>query len=211
MSPSAAGRAFEPPLRLLVVGKDALARGGLRALVESMGFVVAADLDLETSQLAPPSAEAAVLDLGPAAEGLDALRVLSTRMPVLALLWADEQARDCLGAGARGVLPRESPAERLGAALHAIAEGLLAVDASLSEAVIRRPPPEAALVEPLTPRENEVMALLVEGLSNREIAGRLGISEHTAKFHVNAILGKLGAQSRGEAVALAARLGLVAL
>ncbi len=210
MSPRLGGRGSEPPFRILVVGKDALARGGLRGLAESMGFVVTADLDLDASQLAPP-AEAAVLDLGPSAEGLEALRGLSARMPVLALLWADEQARDCLGAGARGVLPRESPAERLASALHAIGDGLLVVDASLADAVIRRPPAAVALVEPLTPRENEVLALLVEGLSNRGIAGRLGISEHTAKFHVNAILGKLGAQSRSEAVALAARLGLVVL
>ena len=75
-----------------------------------------------------------------------------------------------------------------------------------------RPLPVAdALVEPLTPREAEVLQLLAEGLTNRRIAERLGISEHTAKFHVNAILGKLGARSRSEAIAQAARLGLLLL
>ncbi|HTN52694.1 MAG TPA: helix-turn-helix transcriptional regulator, partial [Anaeromyxobacter sp.] len=73
------------------------------------------------------------------------------------------------------------------------------------------PPPLSPLVEPLTPREAEVLSLLAEGLSNRAIAARLGISEHTAKFHVGAVLGKLGAESRSEAVSLAARLGLVVL
>jgi DNA-binding NarL/FixJ family response regulator len=66
-----------------------------------------------------------------------------------------------------------------------------------------------ATVEHLTPREQEVLQLLAQGLSNKLIAGRLGISDHTVKFHLNAILGKLGAQSRTEAIAQAARLGLV--
>ena len=66
-------------------------------------------------------------------------------------------------------------------------------------------------MEPLTPREGQVLGLLAEGLSNRAIATRLGISELTAKFHVNAILGKLGAETRSEAIVLAVRLGLVAL
>jgi DNA-binding CsgD family transcriptional regulator len=63
----------------------------------------------------------------------------------------------------------------------------------------------------LTPREREVLALLAEGLSNKAIADRLAISEHTAKFHVNAVLAKLGVQRRTEAVVRAARLGLVTL
>ena len=62
-----------------------------------------------------------------------------------------------------------------------------------------------------TPRELEVLRLLAEGLPNKTIASRLGISEHTVKFHINSIMGKLGAQSRTEAVTRAARLGLVPL
>ena len=68
-----------------------------------------------------------------------------------------------------------------------------------------------ALVEPLTPREMEVLQLLAQGLANKAIAERLGISDHTAKFHVNAILGKLDAESRTEAIVQAVRLGLVIL
>ncbi len=63
----------------------------------------------------------------------------------------------------------------------------------------------------LTPRELEVLGLIGDGLPNKTIAGRLDISEHTVKFHVNAILGKLGAQSRTEAVTLATRMGLITL
>jgi len=86
------------------------------------------------------------------------------------------------------------------------------VEETLAHTVMRpRPPRPAALVEPLTPRESEVLQLLAQGLPNKAIAERLRISDHTAKFHVNAILGKLGAQTRTEAIVHAARLGLVLL
>jgi DNA-binding CsgD family transcriptional regulator len=67
------------------------------------------------------------------------------------------------------------------------------------------------LAEPLTAREHEVVQLLAQGLSNKAVGERLGISEHTAKFHVNAILTKLDAQTRTDAVVRAARLGLILL
>jgi len=76
------------------------------------------------------------------------------------------------------------------------------------------PPPEARpaiTTEAFTPREREVLALLARGLSNRDIADALEISAHTAKFHVNSILQKLGVERRTEAVVRAARLGLVTL
>jgi DNA-binding CsgD family transcriptional regulator len=77
--------------------------------------------------------------------------------------------------------------------------------------IVRAPATVADSVDPLTPRESEVLQLMAEGLPNKLIADRLGISEHTAKFHVNAILTKLGAQGRTEAVVRAARLGLIIL
>jgi len=70
-------------------------------------------------------------------------------------------------------------------------------------------PDPPRLVEPLTPREHEVLVLVADGLRNREIANRLGISEHTVKFHLAAIFGKLGASSRTEVVRKAQRLGLI--
>jgi DNA-binding NarL/FixJ family response regulator len=71
--------------------------------------------------------------------------------------------------------------------------------------------PLAELTEPLTPRESEVLQMLASGLANKEIAARLAISEHTVKFHVASILGKLGAGSRTEAVSLGIRRGLILL
>ena len=67
------------------------------------------------------------------------------------------------------------------------------------------------LVEPLTAREHEVLSLVADGLRNREIAERLGITEHTVKFHLAAVFGKLGATSRTDAVRRAFRLGLIHL
>ena len=88
----------------------------------------------------------------------------------------------------------------------------MVVDRDLAPALYPRPDIEPSpLVESLTPREVEVLQLLAEGLPNKGIAQRLGISEHTVKFHVNAIMGKLGAQSRTEAVVQATRLGLILL
>jgi len=94
----------------------------------------------------------------------------------------------------------------------AAAHGLVVLDPSLVNPVLEaRDPSSASLVEELTPRELEVLGLLAEGLPNKAIARRLGISDHTVKFHVNAVLGKLGAQSRTEAVVRATRLGLILL
>jgi DNA-binding NarL/FixJ family response regulator len=72
-------------------------------------------------------------------------------------------------------------------------------------------PQPASLAEPLTPREAEVLGMLAEGHSNKSIAHRLGISEHTVKFHVTSIMGKLNAGSRTEAVTQGIRQGLIML
>ena len=199
------------PLRLLLVSEDAIARAGLRALAERAGLSVVAEL--APDELAPEHFEAAdaILWEAGATGGFDGIRDASGRVPVLALPWTAELAREALAAGARGVLSRERLEEQLPAALQAAALGLLVVDEAEGASVIRAPAPAVALVEPLTPRETEVLQLLAEGLTNRRLGERLGISEHTAKFHVNAILGKLGARTRGEAIAQAARLGLLLL
>jgi DNA-binding NarL/FixJ family response regulator len=199
-------------LRVLVVGEDTLARAGLRALAESAGLPVAADASpAELEDSADDEADVVAWDVG-VSGAFDRLRSLAERLPVVAVLWSEDQAGEALAAGARGVLLRDRVEDRLVPALAAAAAGLVTLDEGLAESALRpRPAHPPTLVEPLTPREVEVLQLLAEGLTNRRIGERLGISEHTAKFHVNAILGKLGAQSRSEAVAQAARLGLVLL
>ncbi len=131
----------------------------------------------------------------------------------MAVLWSDEQAGEALAAGAHAVLLRDRVDDRLLPAVTAAVAGLRDPRRGPRRVgpATPAPRPRRPSAEPLTPREVEVVQLLAEGLTNRRVGERLGISEHTAKFHVNAILGKLGASSRSEAVAQAARLGLVLL
>jgi len=95
-------------------------------------------------------------------------------------------------------------------AVRRVGRGGTAIDPEVISQLLGRKREDGPLDE-LTPREREVLELIAGGCSNRRIAKKLGISEHTAKFHVNAILGKLGAQTRGEAIAHAARLALLLL
>jgi len=122
----------------------------------------------------------------------------------------EEAALDWLRAGALGALLRSAEAERLVAALRTVATGLGVFDPTLVRSLLST---RAAVRDSLqlTPREAEVLRLMAEGLSNKLIADRLKISEHTAKFHVNAILNKLDAETRTEAVVSAARRGLLML
>ena len=201
------------PLRVLVVSADPLVRGGLAALLGAApGIAVVGQTapGREAQAALRLSPEVVAFDLGSGDAFAGTLRDLAVRLPVVALLSAEAQGAEALAAGARGALFHDAPAERVAAALHAALQGLVALDAGLAPTLVR-PAPSGALDEPLTPREIEVLGLLAEGLANKVIAARLGVSEHTAKFHVNAILGKLGADSRSEAIVRAARLGLVVL
>jgi DNA-binding NarL/FixJ family response regulator len=109
--------------------------------------------------------------------------------------------------GVHAILPRDTPAEQIVAALHAAAAGLIVIPAEAGMLMI--PAESESEVENLTAREMETLEMLAEGISNKQIAARLHISEHTAKFHVNSILGKLGAGTRTEAVMRGFRSGLL--
>lgn len=204
-------------LRVLVVGEDPLARSGLAALlnrpgrIEVVGQVAPGDGVEEALNAHRP--QVVIWDLGFAvAPELDGMRRIARwDVPVVAIAPGGAHAAAILSAGARGVLLRDGDEERLVASMAAVAEGLIVMDPALRETALRPSAAPEALVETLTPRETEVLALLAQGLANKTIADRLGISEHTAKFHVNAILGKLGAESRTEAIVQAIRLGLVVL
>jgi DNA-binding CsgD family transcriptional regulator len=132
--------------------------------------------------------------------------------PLVALVEDDAGAEAALLGGAAGVVALGAPADVVAAALVAVTSGLVVVDPRFRAALARAPAPATptVAVDPgLTAREREVLTLLVDGLTNREIAAELDVSVHTAKFHVNAILQKLGAMTRTEAVVIAARSGLV--
>lgn len=129
-----------------------------------------------------------------------------------ALAWSHDLARGDV-AGARAVLPRDAAPSEIVAAIVAVAAGLIALSprALASDAARGRDGIHhtATTVERLTPRETGVLRELARGIPNKTIAARLGISEHTVKFHVAAIFAKLGVASRTEAVARGIRLGLI--
>jgi DNA-binding NarL/FixJ family response regulator len=118
-----------------------------------------------------------------------------------------------LQSGARAILTSDSSAAEIADALQAASGGLAVLSPELLDVLL--PASEAPnvdqvmLQEALTSRESEVLALLAEGAGNREIAAALGVSDHTAKFHVSSILSKLGATTRTEAVSRGYRLGLI--
>jgi DNA-binding NarL/FixJ family response regulator len=113
----------------------------------------------------------------------------------------------------RAYLLKEATADELAAAVSAVARGLVVFDPSLATLIANRPHEHPLLLEGsvLSDREIEVLGLVAAGLPNKGIARQLGISEHTVKFHVGTILGKLGAASRTEAVTLAVRGGILPL
>ena len=131
--------------------------------------------------------------------------------PSVVLVVDNTEAAQAIARGARGVMMRAAAPRRLHTALRAVADGLVIVDDDLAEGVMPHARPRVDLIEPLTPREQQVAQLLAGGLTNKEIAQRLGITEHTIKFHLNGILRKLGVSTRTEAVVQAARLGLLVL
>jgi DNA-binding NarL/FixJ family response regulator len=151
-----------------------------------------------------------------ARDAADALAAIDDGFTQPTVLLVDEPhaqlARAALVAGAAAVLPRQSDGRELRAAIAAVVAGLVVVDESAREALA---PHVVALtatsMEPLTERERQVLDMLAAGLSNRRIAQRLQIAENTVKAHVAAVLAKLGASTRTEAVTTALRLGLLML
>ena len=136
--------------------------------------------------------------------------------PIVVLV--DEPSSDwtayALRSGVKGILPRDSAMDELLPAIEAAYTGLVLLDPEVTQnlaARIRQSKQTIAAPDDLTPREIEVLRMLADGLSNREMASRLSISDHTVKFHVSSILEKLGAATRTEAVTRGIRMGLILL
>jgi len=206
---------------VLIVAPTAIARGKLAAVVgasKTLSPVVgAADLSL------PEHVEAAqydvlLVDLG-SERAAAWLRNLGAEPVPPAIVLLTEEARRPLGAealraGVRAVLPRHASGEEIIAAIEAAAAGLIVIHPDTVGAL--QPGPSASTRagvviarQPLTPREIEVLGMIAEGLGNKIIAARLGISEHTVKFHIASIFVKLNARSRTEAVTIGVRQGLL--
>ncbi|HEX7588473.1 MAG TPA: response regulator transcription factor [Anaerolineae bacterium] len=206
-------------IRVLIVAEDPLARAGLATFLADQPSAiivgqVALDAELpDAAQVYRP--DVVVWDLGSdstrALERATNIRTLG--IPVVALLSDDGDAADAWASGARALLLRTARAEQLGSAVTSIAQGLTVIDPAFVAVLVPAAREQASgqPIEELTPRELQVLRLMAEGQSNKAMARSLGISEHTVKFHVNAILGKLSVQSRTEAVVHATRLGLILL
>lgn len=206
-------------IRVLIRAASPIAQAGLERLIranDDFQLVSAqAGADLAGGPMGEPLADVVIAEVeGPDDElprelldwvhGGGAL-VLLTPQPWSG--WAE-----ALRAGVRAVLPRDVSGSELTAAVEAAISGLIVVHPRDLESLVQIRSPYGAggaLAESLTPREVEVLGLMAEGLGNKEIAARLAISDHTVKFHVASILGKLGAASRTEAVTIGLRYGLI--
>lgn len=207
-------------IRVLVKASSPIAKAGLESLLQAHSALrVVGDSSGDgrsNEEDSPPDVllvEASTL-ADPAAR--KAIDWASAGGPVVILVHdpGAEAVAEALRAGVKAVLSNRRSGPDIVAAIQAAAAGFAVLDSAGIETLLRAPNAVAqrgsdAFVEALTPRELEVLKLLAAGLGNKEIASRLAISEHTIKFHVAAIMGKLGASSRTEAVTLGIRHGLI--
>lgn len=198
--------------RVLVLAPSPVARAGLESLLRGTGTV---DVIGSVANWAEYSGEDPDVVLADWENGDDLSIETVDGVPEAAwVLMADDPGlsgvAEALRAGVRAVLPRHSSASQIVAAIEAAAAGFVVLQPADLDGLLVNPQP-ASLAEPLTPREVEVLGMLAEGQSNKSIAHRLGISEHTVKFHVTSIMGKLDAGSRTEAVTQGIRQGLIML
>jgi two-component system, NarL family, nitrate/nitrite response regulator NarL len=204
----------------VIVSDQPVMRLGLVALAEAAPELVVQDAVGGDSQPVDVLDGADLLlmdgDWGAPEEGAQALaRWLEPGLPAIVLI-PDADDLPALwpllrAAGSWALLPRAIDEATLAAAVDGVLAGLHVLHPDFTELLGPRNRERGAASDTLTPREREVLALMADGLTNRSIAYQLAISEHTVKFHINAILGKLGAQSRTEAVVRATQLGWLAL
>jgi DNA-binding NarL/FixJ family response regulator len=211
-------------IRVFLIAASPLARAALQNRFKGQGVKLvgsAAAVDVLSGDLSNTRADVLLVDAeGESPEALiESLTEsgLAADIPIVVLIEAASAAASAQGlqAGIRAVLPREISTDQLAAALQAAAAGLVVLHSAEIPVAFPSGAPAsqslAELPEPLTRREREVLQMLAAGLANKEIAARLNISDHTAKFHVASILGKLGAASRAEAVSIGMRNGLILL
>jgi DNA-binding NarL/FixJ family response regulator len=213
-------------IRILVVDDHPVVRDGLVAMLGTQpDFVVAGEAATGPAAIAQAEAlrpDVILLDLElPELDGVQVLEQLRTRCPevhaiVFTAFDTDERILSALRAGAQGYLLKGAPRDELFRAIRVVHAGGSLLQPVVTARLLRHVGGEAEdapapAPEALTEREREVLGLLAQGRSNKEIAAALTITERTVKFHVSAILGKLGASNRTEAVTLAMQRGLVTL
>jgi two-component system, NarL family, response regulator YdfI len=221
------------PLRVLISATSTFARAGLERLlgkepsVEVAGAISSADP--LASAIAENDPDVVLLHLEAQLSETEWEELTALAVPIVLL--ADEadlaSATLALAGGVQGILQRDATGAELVAAAHSAAAGLFTLSGDLADLVrqglVARSHEEAEesvdgpgpiaddSPEHLTLREREVLEMMMEGLSNKEIAAQLNISAHTVKFHISTILGKLGASSRTEATTIGLRRGLITI
>jgi two-component system, NarL family, response regulator YdfI len=202
------------PTRVLVIAASAMGRAGLEALVrEDSRFQLVPSATRNGGSGSPADVVLAESDLDSVA------RVITTAAGTPIVLITDEVSRSdlrrLLQAGVRAVIGRDAAQHEILAAVEAVSAGLTALAPEQMDLLLPssadNEEAEPWLHEALTARESEVLTMLAEGTSNKEIATRLNLSEHTVKFHVSSILAKLGATTRTEAVSRGVRQGLIVI
>jgi NarL family two-component system response regulator LiaR len=207
------------PIRLLIVDDHSVVREGLRAFlrlqegIEVVGEAAGADEAIRVAATSTP--DVILLDLVmPDGDGIGAIRRLievapAVRVLVLTSFADDAQIFAAMAAGAAGYLLKDLDPQALADGIREVHAGRPALDPSVASRLMRGSPASRLLHDQLTPRERDVLHLMVEGLANKQIAQRLGIGEKTIKTHVSRVLAKLGVADRTQAAVLAIREGLV--
>jgi two-component system, NarL family, response regulator LiaR len=214
-----------PPIRVLLTDDHAIVRKGVRALL-------ATEPDIQIVGEASNGAEAVtqaealcpdviLMDLMmPKLDGIEATRQITEKIPgarviVLTSFAADEKVFPAIKAGALGYLLKDSGPEQLVRAIHQVYRGEPSLEPSIARKVLfelAQPPKQQPLTtDPLTERELDVLRLLAQGCSNKEIALKLSVSELTVRTHVSNILGKLHLASRTQAALYALQKGISSL
>lgn len=215
-------------LKLLLVDDQAMFREALRTLLSLQSdFAIAgeaADGAAALELMRHERPDVVLMDLRmPGMAGVEATRRLRAEFPevrviVLTTFEEDEEVFAALRAGAVGYLLKASPSAKLYEAIRLAARGESLLEPSVAAKLVaefsrlteREPPKQSLeLIEPLSTREREVLRLLTEGLSNKEIGARLNLAEGTVKNHMSQVLGKLGALDRTQAALRARELGLI--
>jgi DNA-binding NarL/FixJ family response regulator len=204
--------------RLFLVSPAPAVRAGLRVLLggEERVDVVGEGATLDALGDYDGALDAVLIDATPELEVSDLATVAPASVILLGPVADDRALATAMAGQAWAYIPRDASGEQLVAAVRAVEHGMVVVDAGLAGRVLLAENEGGSVGRgasdgELTPRERETLDLVALGLPNKTIAQRLGISDHTAKFHVAAVMAKLGAASRTEAVRLAARRGLLTL
>jgi DNA-binding NarL/FixJ family response regulator len=207
-------------IRVLIGADNLLARAGLSALLDSQRDCLVVGQTTMSNLVNDVSiyrADVLLVDLGwQTADSLQNLsQIAENDLPIVVLIANENDTAIVFNTlntfESYGLLLNETDADLVMIALQTVYKGLLVIDPALSSVLMNPIIRPESLEERLTDRENEVLQLLSQGLTNKAIAHQLGITDHTVKFHVNAIMTKLSAQSRTEAVVRATRAGLIIL